>query len=421
MEKKEFIYNNIPVTILKTNKFKTVVGTLYFKEPIKEKMITTRRLLRNLIMHSCKKFPTSKDLNINVLENYNSDYSAATIREGNYIINSFSFRILEDKYTKKGNFLNGLDTFKEIIFNPNIDNDEFNKEEFSLLYQTLKSEIESMIENPRNYAIDNLMKQLGKGTVVSYAPNLKELKKINSKSICKEYLDMMKNSEKEFVLAGNITDEILDGCKKILDNLNQKSYNIPLIVTNDCIDNEIKNKIKKYDGKQSILTLGLKLADLTIFERLYVLPVYNGILGGGASSRLFNTIREKNSLAYFCFSRYEKDDSLIIIVSGIEESNYRKTYNLMKKVLESMKKISDDEIKRVKEEIISSLKESKDYLQSYPNNLYFNKLYDIDSNEEIIKNIKLVNKEDIEKIYYKLFLTNSYFLKGVKTDGKNKN
>ena len=185
MEKKEFIYNNIPVTILKTNKFKTVVGTLYFKEPIKEKMITTRRLLRNLIMHSCKKFPTSKDLNINVLENYNSDYSAATIREGNYIINSFSFRILEDKYTKKGNFLNGLDTFKEIIFNPNIDNDEFNKEEFSLLYQTLKSEIESMIENPRNYAIDNLMKQLGKGTVVSYAPNLKELKKINSKSIYK--------------------------------------------------------------------------------------------------------------------------------------------------------------------------------------------------------------------------------------------
>ena len=46
------------------------------------------------------------------------------------------------------------------------------------------------------------------------------------------------------------------------------------------------------------------------------------------------------------------------------------------------------------------------------------------SNPQVTKYIAshgIMNKEDIEKIYYKLFLTNSYFLKGVKTDGKNKN
>lgn len=413
--------NNIPVTIIKTNKFKSIVGMLSFKMPIKKEMITTRRLIRMLLSHTCNKYKNPKDLSINLLDNYGAYYNYSVVREGNYIINKFSFRVLEDKYTKEGNLKNALDTFKETIFNPNCDGKCFNKEEFDLFYQRMKSDIESIIERPKSYAMNKLCDEMGgEDSVISYKPTIEELSKVTSENLYEDYLDMINNSQIEFIIAGDLNnDEACDYSNYILKELKQNNYDIPLIIKNDKIEDNFKEKIEEYNGKQSILTIGLKLDDLTEFERLYVLPIYCGVLGGGASSRLFNIVREKNSLAYSCFSRYEKDDSVIFIIAGIEKDNYKKARDLIKQVVSSMNDINEEEILRVKEEILTSLKESTDNLQNYPEIIFNGKLYNMRSIENRMENIKKVTKEDLKEVHKKVFLTNSYFLKGMKTNGNN--
>lgn len=415
MQIKKLIYNDISVVIINTKKFKTIVGNLFLKEKVEEDMMLKRSMIRNTIMHTSLKYNTVESLNMDILRNYNPSYNASTIREGNYIVSRYSFKVLEDKYTEEGNYNRVLDTFKEIVFNPNVKDDMFNSDEFSLVYKSLKGFIESKIERPRDYAIQKLYEYMGKNTPISYSMNLEALNKVTARSLYKDYKDMINNSEKMFILAGNITDEIYNNTVKILDNLKQVTYTDNLIIESN-IDENIDDVIEEYNGKQSILTVGLKLDKLSNFERLYTAVIFNGILGAGASSRLFDIIREKNHLAYFAFSRYEKDDSLIHIVSGIEKDNYKKTYSLIKSIINNMKTVSVEEIDRVKKEIISSLKESNDYLASYPGNYYNNKLYNIKSKEEIIENINKVTKSDIESIYNKIHLTNSYFLKGVNKD-----
>ena len=44
--------------------------------------------------------------------------------------------------------------------------------------------------------------------------------------------------------------------------------------------------------------LGFKLERLTDYERQYIMPLYNIILGGTPTSKLFKTVREKHSLCY---------------------------------------------------------------------------------------------------------------------------
>ena len=56
--------NNVPVAIIKTNKFKQVAGRLYFKSPVSKSTITNRMMLRNMLMESCKKYDTSEKLYI---------------------------------------------------------------------------------------------------------------------------------------------------------------------------------------------------------------------------------------------------------------------------------------------------------------------------------------------------------------------
>lgn len=412
--------NKINVKVIKTDKFKSVTGMLCFKMPIKKEMMAKRSLMRRLLIFSCKKYPTNKALNINCLENYGAYYSAGMIREGNYIINNFVFKSLEDKYTKEGNLKNVIDTFCEIIFNPNVKDNAFDKEAYDLIYQELKAEVESEIERPRTYAISKLNGTLDKDSPVAYKVTIDDLLKVTSEQVYEEYLNMLNNSEVDLIIAGNITD-VPDELKPAIKRLKQNKYDEELIINNDEIEEGFKAETEVYDGEQSILTLGVKLDELSDFERTYVVPIFSGILGGGASSRLFNVIREEHSLAYFCFSRYEKDDSLMYIVSGIDGKNYEQALKLIKEVFNTMDKVSHEEVEKVRNNIISVLKESEDSLGNYPVNYYVNKLYNEPDNKAKIKFIKQVTKADVERVFSKVHLTNSYFLKGGVADGKDKN
>lgn len=412
--------NKINVKVIKTDKFKSVTGMLCFKMPIKKEMMAKRSLMRRLLIFSCKKYPTNKALNINCLENYGAYYSAGMIREGNYIINNFVFKSLEDKYTKEGNLKNVIDTFCEIIFNPNVKDNAFDKEAYDLIYQELKAEVESEIERPRTHAISKLNGTLDKDSPVAYKVTIDDLLKVTSEQVYEEYLNMLNNSEVDLIIAGNITD-VPDELKPAIKRLKQNKYDEELIINNDEIEEGFKAETEVYDGEQSILTLGVKLDELSDFERTYVVPIFSGILGGGASSRLFNVIREEHSLAYFCFSRYEKDDSLMYIVSGIDGKNYEQALKLIKEVFNTMDKVSDEEVEKVRNNIISVLKESEDSLGNYPVNYYVNKLYNEPDNKAKIKLIKQVTKADVERVFSKVHLTNSYFLKGGVADGKDKN
>lgn len=412
--------NKINVKVIKTDKFKSVTGMLCFKMPIKKEMMAKRSLMRRLLIFSCKKYPTNKALNINCLENYGAYYSAGMIREGNYIINNFVFKSLEDKYTKEGNLKNVIDTFCEIIFNPNVKDNAFDKEAYDLIYQELKAEVESEIERPRTYAISKLNGTLDKDSPVAYKVTIDDLLKVTSEQVYEEYLNMLNNSEVDLIIAGNIND-VPDELKPVIKCLKQNKYDDKLIIDNDEIKEDFKSETEVYDGEQSILTLGVKLDELSDFERTYVMPIFSGILGGGASSRLFNVIREEHSLAYFCFSRYEKDDSLIYIVSGIDGKNYEQALKLIKEVFNSMNKVSDEEVEKVRNNIISVLKESEDSLGNYTANYYVNKLYNDPDNKEKIKLLNKVTKSDVERVFSMAHLTNSYFLKGGVADGKDKN
>ncbi len=58
--------------------------------------------------------------------------------------------------------------------------------------------------------------------------------------------------------------------------------------------------------------------------------MYSTILGGSAMSKLFQNVREKESLAYSIGSLYLKQKNNIIIKAGIEIENYEKAVNLIK-------------------------------------------------------------------------------------------
>lgn len=404
--------NNVPVTIIKTDKFKQVAGRLYFKSPVSKSTITNRMMLRNMLMESCKKYDTSEKLYIKSLECYDASLYASSSRVGNYHITSFTFSTLIDKYTKEGNLKDVIDLFCEIIFNPLVSNFAFDQDTFDLIYETKKSALEKIKEDSSSYIERQVLKNLDKNKAYTYMSDLKYLNKITSKSLYDDYLDMINNSSVSLVLAGDIDfdNPIIDIItSKIKKN---KKFDAKLLIDND--KEKIENKVITEDffGTQNIINYVLYLKNLTDFERNYVAPLYRIILGGGVSSRLFSIIREENKLAYYSFARYEKDDSLMYIIMGIEKENFDKAYNLTNKIIDEMKNTSDEEVLYAKRSYITSYMELQDKITNVIGSYNKLNLFDIKDDNELIENINKVTKEDIEKFASKVYPHLCYFLKG---------
>jgi len=130
-------------------------------------------------------------------------------------------------------------------------------------------------------------------------------------------------------------------------------------------------------------------------------------------SKLFQNVREKYSLAYYAFSRFDKFQSTIGISCGIEIENYQKALDT---VLEQVKdisegKISDYEFETTIKTLVNSLKSMKDeqvqLLDFNYSQILLGSSLTID---EIIEKIQNVTVDQVVEISKKVSLNTIYFM-----------
>lgn len=406
------IINNIPVLLIKSDKFKTVNGTLYFKRPISKETKCLNNFLNLIIPYSCKKYDTSEKLSFELLKNYDSQIGSSNIRYGAYNINRFTFSCVNDKYVNDDVIDKTIDIFNEIILHPNISDDMFKIEDYNFIYKKMKMNIESKKENPRYYGLEKTLINMDKDMPYAIFDDENTLKEVTNKSLYQEYLDMINNSCVNLIILG---DGDLDNyADKITKNLETKTYDDEKFPENKYDKEPIKDLNETINTSGSVLFLGTKIFGLSKYERLYVMPLYAAVLGGGASSRLFQKVREEKSLAYYCYTSYQKDDNVLLITSGIDDKNYEKAKELIIKTMDTMEKLNEDEVSRAKEEIIGTLKEINDYPFAIIDYSYSKMFFEDKRIDEKIESFRKVTLEDIINVHKKIKLDTIYFLKGVK-------
>jgi len=144
-------------------------------------------------------------------------------------------------------------------------------------------------------------------------------------------------------------------------------------------------------------------------ERKYPLMILNTLLGGGASSRLFQNIREKHGLAYsvFTFNSNYSDSGLFGVYAGTEPKKAEKTISLIEKeVRELVKKpISSRELNHFRDQLKGGLLLGLESPSSCMHRLakmemYTGKWYTVD---EVVAKINAVTAEEIQEVARDLF------------------
>lgn len=414
-----FSYN---LHIIKTDKFKTITVKVNFKRKLNKKEIAYRNMIINVLCESTATYPTKRLMNIETENLYELYYRGMNYISGSYNIMGFDITFLNEEYTEPGMLDKSIRFLADIIFNPNIEKKAngicFKEENFTMAYNLLEDSIISEKENPDSYSRMRMLENMEPNSCISYrgAGYLEDLHEITSKKLYQYYESILNSDIIDIFVIGDVNERQI---KSIITNVfsNVKTFKKPteshFIMPSKprFLPKTIKEKQKI---NQSKLVMGYKIDKMTDFEMRYVLNVYSYILGGGPDSKLFKTVREKNSLCYYINSIGQPLTSLLMISAGINKDDFKKALSLIKREVYNMKKgkFKDESIIKAKITYINSLKELEDSPESllslYAGIEYLNS----DNLSSRLNKINRVTKADVVKLASKIHLDTVYLLEG---------
>ena len=402
------------------DKFKSTLIKIKIKEPIKKENITKRNLLFDILFAGSMEYDTERKLSIKQEDLYDASIYHRTIREGNYLTTSITLEVLDDKYTEKNNLEESIKFISEILLNPLVNNNSFDKKKVDLYKTKYKDDLQTIKENPTFYASFRSNEEHSKNGVTSYRTfgYIEDIDTLDEYNLYDYYKEVLNNNLIDFFVVGNIQlKEVTDIIKKYFKQLNI----VKRLTSNYIVKKEKINKkryIETLPNEQSILVMTYSFNKLNYIDRYYTAVLLSLILGGSPSSKLFQEIREKQSMCYSISAQYRILDGTIKVYSGIDKENYKKVRSQITKIINQMKKnsITEEDITNAKTLILNEYETIDDSLQSicaYLNNVNIIGLKEIDESKNIIDNIK---KKNIVKLIKNIKLDSIYLLAGDKND-----
>ncbi len=410
--------------LIKTNKFKTVHMEVIFRSKIDSETVQKRTILCDLLTDCSKKYPTKKDIAIKSEELYKTILYGNTSKTGNVLNTIFISEFISPKYIKEKNYYKDVLSFVfEVIMHPNVVNKEFDLKTFNIVKERLKTDIESINENPAKLSIRNVLKKYFQNTSTGIfcLGELDTLQNITPSNLYEEYENMLNHDLCDIFIIGDIDEfETEKYIKEKFKLRTIKSYDIDMYVN----QNLSTTKIIDYDFSnfvQTNLDIIYNIKPLDDYEKNIVFAIFNYILGsGGMTSKLYQNVREKNSLCYSISSMYLKYDRLLLIQVSLDECNLKKAIKLIEKSVKNIKKgdFSELDLENAKQNIINSIEMSLDNNVSILNNYVFQKFDNATTFEQRKKLLKNVTKKEVINVAKKIKLNIIYSLKGEK-NGKN--
>ena len=416
MNDEQFDMGSYRLHCIKTKKFKTITVEVNFRRYLKKEEITIRNLLKAVLLNTSQNFKNERDF-IKETENlYDLKLISSNMRIGNYSNLSFKIRFLNEKYTEESMNEYSIMFLMDLLFKPDIVDHQFQKNEVQKCKKKIEKGIIKLKDNKLKYTLFKLLETTND---MPYSYNsygyLEDLEKITPSSLYEYYQSMLAEDYVDVFVIGDINPtEIKNIFKKYFKITTFKKEKKNILVSELIPRKRIKKYSEESIASGSQLTALCTLNNLTEFERKYVLLVYNEMLGGSSNSLLFDTVREKNSYAYYINSTSKAYDNIILIYAGIESSNSENVLKLIRKTLQNITKgeFENKILDSSKETLISSVLASTDSPTGIINTFYARVLVNSDNFEERIKKINSVTKEDIMKLSKKINIHSVYFLEG---------
>ena len=414
---KLYSQNGVSIFNIPQDKFKTNTINIFFVDNLSKENVAKNALMLSVLKRGTKNYPKTLDLKKKQEELYGLSFGCDVYKKGETQVLQFHANVIDNRFTPNNeNLINEAFLFiKDIILNPYIVNGLFNSEYIETEKSNIIKLIESKINDKMYYATQSLIENMCSDElfgIFEYG-NVEDYGNITDNDLIKNYYRMLNNMPMYIFVSGNVSNEqILDStkCFRELKRGQIIKINRPNIKKTVL---EEKMIIDSMDIIQDKFCMGFR-TNIEPQSKEYVhLMVYNSILGGGMTSKLFSNVREKNGLCYYIYSNLIRYKGIMIISTGIDAKNKDKVKSMILKEMDNMKAGNITELEREMaiRRIKTSLMELKDTQYSIADFNLTNVLFESNiSIEDFIELINDVTTEDIVRVSKNIVLDTEYLL-----------
>jgi predicted Zn-dependent peptidase len=294
----------------------------------------------------------------------------------------------------KHNFLNIWDLLNEIVFQPQFERSDLQKEK-----SIIREEIRSYNEDPEEVTFDYAEKLLFGSSSLSHPilGTITSLNKIQIDDLVQFYDKYYSGSEITISVVGNFEHsyilELVSRNQQLIGELkNDKNQREQISIINQGFKKTLSSKFY-----QTHLIFSILLPKFDKKERL-LLSIASLLIGESASSRLYKTLREKYGLVYNVFSSFTtySDCSTIHIYSSMNPRKQNRSYEILLKELTEIHKngFTPNELNLAKEQLkastIISLENLSERMQSLiKSELVYGTYDNLNETISLIENIQL--------------------------------
>ncbi|HGF7425482.1 TPA: M16 family metallopeptidase [Enterococcus faecium] len=405
--------------VLPTKQYKTIRIFIRFTARLQQEVITKRSLLSSMLETNSLNYPDQTKLSAKLAELYGASFGLSVRKKGNLHWLNVGISFVNGEYVNDPNlFSQAVDFLKEVLFYPNIKNQQFDQLTFDLEKNNLRLYLESLKEDKQTFASYALQELYFENSPEQKIPSLgvvEELDKITARSLAAYYQEMMANDQIDIFVVGDVDPDKAAEAVGQLPFEPRETAHPELFYTQPQV-----NIVKERQVREPIVQAKLNLAYQTNVyydepER-FALMVFNGLFGGFPHSKLFMNVREKESLAYYASSSVDTFRGFMSVQTGIDEKNQNQVLRLIHEQLESLRngEITDLELAQTKAMLRNQYLLSLDSPQAAIEASFLDswlpetKL----SDEEWLKRMESVTIKEIQQVAEQIELQAIFFLAG---------
>ena len=350
---------------VKNERFNTTSISFNFYLPLQKETAASYALLPFVLTTCGEKYPDFSVLNYRLERLYGAQLDAVAEKLGDYQLLKLRMSVINDKYTFESESLikRACDMLLSLIFEPKAENGAFCAEDLAREKRKAIEHVKGEMSEKRVYAKNRLIEEMYKGSCygVPKCGTVEDIEAITETSLYEMWQKMLATAYiRVQVIGAAVPQGLFEEITRRFENTER--YNIT-----DCTKSQptaAADKPRTVTERQAIqqgkLVMGFSSDTVGDDDNTMPLMVMTDIFGGGPYSRLFDNVREKMSLCYYCSATSSRVKGLITVESGVEEQNAEKAENAILEQLEIMKKGEFTEF-----EFSSSIKSLRDSLNSY--------------------------------------------------------
>ena len=398
-------------------KYKTEYLSVFFSLPLTPKTATYSALTARVLQRGSVSFPSIKELSRALDDNYSSTVGAGVFKCGDREIFSLNLVSIKDRFALSGEkvFERGVEILSDLFFNPLLENGGFLSEYFDGEKQNLIDSINAQINNKAAYSRRRFISSMcGEEAFSTNAEGEVELVKAATPcEVYEFYKNVLMNAPCDIFYVGEKDpDEVFTAVNTLFAN-----DTVTTLPENQIIygKREVKKVSESMDIAQGHLWIGFRTGITYASENYLDAVMFNMVLGGDVTGKMFMNLREKMSLCYSCHSSMDSNKGILMAYAGIDPSNAELTEKAFFEQLDKIKAgdLTDEEISDAKKSFANRMREIVDN-PSLLAMWYYIRLQSGVWRDPVrdAENIEKITREDIMKIADSIVLDTVYILAG---------